>query len=227
MKWRGFSVEFAEALSALTRASTATEWRIRAVTVIPPLLFLAVVVFQPWFNPRLMFLDTIAAAETAERCCNVYFGIVSTSGIILWAATAAVCLFSAFILFARRSSAEKIVFAFMAGTLTGWLTLDDAFLLHERILPALGIPQNPILAFYVIWAAAYFTINRRLIMQNDFWILVMGAGGFAVSIWIDVSIQGGGQAVVLLEDAAKFFAIVCWSSFHTVSCARLVCETER
>lgn len=43
----------------------------------------------------------------------------------------------------------------MAGLLTAWLALDDAFLVHENIAPKLGIPQIADLLLIAAFAMAY------------------------------------------------------------------------
>lgn len=223
--WRGWPAEFADIKFALFRNYSAAEWRLRAITIVLPVLFLAAVLAQPWFNKRAMFMDTITAAQFTEPCCSVSFGFVSTTGIIIWVATSAICLFSALLLHKARASFDQTRFLLMAGVFTGWLALDDAFLMHERILPAAGINQNAILAFYVVFAAAYFAINRRQILKFDIWLLIMGAGGFALSIFVDAAVESRAPVFLYLEDSAKFFAICCWFSFHTASCMQLVNRT--
>ena len=136
--------------SAINRKTSRVDWCIRLATLILPGLFLGAVVAQPWVDAKWMFLDPLTAAELSSDCCHSHYGFVSTSGIILWAATAATSLFAAIILFVTRQPGRLILFPLLAGLLTGWLTLDDAFLLHETVLPAFGVPQNAVLAFYVM-----------------------------------------------------------------------------
>lgn len=221
-KWLGLRAELMSVLSALTRKSTRADWLIRAITLILPLLFLALVMMQPWYDRRLMFLDTITAAEFADMCCRPYYGFVSTSGIFLWIASAAICLFSAFLLYAKRISDWRFGFALMAGLFTGWLAFDDAFLVHERVMPSFGVPQNAVLLSYLIAAAVYFYLNRRLMLRLDFWLLVMGVGCFAASLAVDIVFHSVSPVFIFLEDGSKFFAIFCWFSFHVTGCARLL-----
>ena len=106
-----------------------------------------------------MFLDPLTAAELSGDCCHSYYGFVSTAGIILWAATAAVSLFSATLLFLKGAAGRVTMFPLLAGMLTAWIALDDAFMLHETVFPAFGVPQNGVIAFYVLLALAYFLTN--------------------------------------------------------------------
>ncbi len=204
------------------RSSTVTDWWIRALTFLLPVLFLSVVVFQPWVDPKWMFLDPLTAAELSGDCCHSHYGFVSTAGIILWASTAAISLFAAFQLVLAKSEFRLIAFPLMAGVLTGWVALDDAFLLHETVFPAFGIPQNAVISLYLILGAGYFALNLKNMLRSDFWILAMGASALALSVTVDVVFQSLNSNLVLLEDGAKFFGIFCWASFHITTFSKLV-----
>ena len=210
--------------SALTRKHTKTDWCIRFATLVLPALFLGAIVFQPWVDAKWMFLDPLTAAELSSDCCHSHYGFVSTSGIILWAATASISLFAAALLFIAGTVGQLIRFPLLAGLLTGWLTLDDAFLLHETVLPAFGVPQNAVIAFYVVLAFAYFAANWKYILKYDFWVLAMGAFALSISIAVDTIFHSLDSNLVLLEDSAKFFGIFCWTSFHVTTFTKILSE---
>lgn len=212
------------ALLLSRRQVSNDNWWIRLFTVLLPTMFLSAVVFQPWVDPKWMFLDPLTAAELSGDCCHSHYGFVSTAGVILWASTAAVALFTALVLIMMRTKTEIVFFPLLCGLLTGWIALDDAFLLHETVLPAFGVPQNAIIATYVMLALFYFAFNLRQIFKRDFWLLVMGAGALATSIAVDVIFHSLNPMLVLLEDSAKFFGIFCWASFHMTSFAALLKE---
>lgn len=209
-------------MAALKRSHSAVDWLIRTITFLLPVMFLSVVVFQPWVEPKWMFLDPLTAAELSGDCCHSHYGFVSTAGIILWAATAAISLFTAALLVAARKTIALVMFPLLAGLLTGWLTLDDAFLLHETVLPAFGIPQNLVIAAYVLLALIYFSVNWKLILKHDFWLLAMGASTLAISVLVDTVFHSLNPFLVLLEDSAKFFGIFCWASFHVTTFAKII-----
>ena len=209
-------------LSSIFRKQLAMDWLIRVVTVLLPALFLTAVVFQPWVDAKWMFLDPLTAAELSTDCCHSHYGFVSTAGVILWAVTAATSLLCAAVLAITRSPLKIVLFPLLAGLLTTWLTLDDAFLLHETVLPAFGVPQNGVLALYVLLAGAYFWTNWKNIFKYDFWILGMGAAALATSLAVDTIFHSLEASLVLLEDSAKFFGIFCWTSFHVTTFAKIL-----
>ncbi len=187
---------------------------VRVFTFSLPLLFLAVVLLQPWVEPKWMFLDTVTAAQYSGDCCHVYYGFISNLGIMIWTATGAVCLFVAALFGLVIKNRPMAWFALSAGVLTGWLALDDMFLLHEIVMPSLGIHQNAVLASYAVLALLYVFASWRVIMNADFWILFVGGGTLVVSIFIDTVFHSLAPVLVYAEDSAKFFGIFCWASFH-------------
>lgn len=212
--------------SALWPDAGLATWLIRIFTAVVPLAFLLVVSFQPWVEPKWMFLDPLTAAELSGDCCHTYYGFVSTLGLMLWALTSAICLFAAVLLLHRGASGAMLRFSISAGVLTGWLGLDDAFLVHETVLPSFGVPQNAVLAFYVSLAVAYVISNWRLLLSFDFWLLMMGGGALAASVLIDTVFHSLNPALVLLEDGAKFFGVCCWASFHVTTLARVLMHDD-
>lgn len=209
------------------KKSTSRDWWIRFSTFTLPILFLVAVIFQPWVDPKWMFLDPLTAAELSGDCCHSHFGFVSTAGVILWAATAAVSLFTASVLLTCGKRFQVAMFPLSAGMLTGWIALDDAFLLHETVLPAFGVSQNVVITIYILLALSYFSLNFTQILKHDFWLLAMGAYGLAVSVMVDVVFHSLNPTVVLLEDSAKFFGIFCWASFHITTFLALLSKHQQ
>ncbi len=207
---------FSKKLSSENISYKVLIW-IRLITFILPLILLSAVVFQPWVEPKWMFLDPLTAAELSEDCCHSYYGFVSNLGNIIWSATAAICIFAAVLMYLSGNSRQYLMFALSAGLLTGLLALDDTFMLHEVILPSFGIPQNVVLASYAIFALLHVFSSWRVIMSNDYWILLIGGGALFTSVFIDVVFHSLAPIIVYLEDSAKFFGIFCWASFHIVT----------
>ncbi len=210
-------------ISAIKRGSSRLDWRIRAVTLALPVALLSVVIVQPWVDAELMFFDPLTAAELTGES-HVYYGFVSMLGVMVWTITTAVCLFAAVLLGATGRLGPTFRFALLAGLLTGWLTLDDSFLVHEKVLPAIGVPQNLALAVIVALTVAYVVVSWRTILASDFWLLVVGAVAFAGSIGIDTVLHSVDPVFVQLEDSAKFVGIFCWASFHVTTLTRFVVQ---
>lgn len=207
--------------------STTTKNWIKGLTFVLPLGFLAVVLLQPWVEPKWMFLDPLTAAELSGDCCHTYYGFISNLGVMLWSATAAVCLFAGGLFLFCNHQRGVTLFALSAGVLTAWLALDDAFLVHEVVLPSLGIPQNAVLASYAALALIYILVSWRFILSSDYWVLLVGGAALALSMVVDTVFHSLAPALVHLEDGAKFFGIFCWTSFHISTCFDQLLRSQR
>lgn len=211
----------------LVRRASTVDWLVRAATFFLPVVFLAAVILQPWVEPKWMFLDPLTAAQLSGDCCHTHYGFVSMLGVMLWAMTAATGLFAAVHLLATGFGGAVFRFALTAGLFNGWMALDDAFLVHETVMPSLGVPQNAVLMAYAGLAAAYFVSNRKVMLAGDVWLLIMGGTALATSVAVDTLFHSLDPRLVLLEDSAKFFGIFCWTAFHISTLAKITIAGSR
>lgn len=214
-------------LSAIGRRQTRWDWGLRLFGLAVPTLFLAAVIMQPWEDPKWMFLDPLTAAQLSNDCCHTHYGFVSLLGVMLWVATAAAGLFTAIVLFLTSNRSAEFRFALTSGILTGWLALDDAFLLHETVGPAFGIPQNGLLGLYATLALAYVASSWRVILSYDFWLLGFAGSCLVVSLGVDVGFHSLDPMLVLVEDSAKFMGIFAWAVFHISTLVRILLTSQQ
>jgi hypothetical protein len=170
-------------------------------------------VAQDRVPPVALFADPLAAAASVEVCCKPYLGAVSAAGVLLWAASAAVCAFTALVL-ACSGRVGRAGLPLAAGTLTGLLAVDDLWMVHERLLPAQGVPEQAVLAFIVGCGALYLLAFRRRLLSFRWPMLAVACGAFAVSIGADALSSLPPSLHVLTEDGSKFVGIVAWFLFH-------------
>lgn len=196
----------------------------RWIAVVAPAVFVTGLYMQPYVEPRWLFLDTITSIELSGECCHVYYGMVSNLGIMAWTASAAICLFAAVVLMGRQDnvSRDRCLFALVAGLFTGWLTLDDAFLVHEKVFPALGLPQVAVLLAYAVLAFLFALFARRIVFQVDLVLFALAIGFLGGSVLIDHFHGGLTNQAIILEDGAKFIGICCWATFHAAAMARFL-----
>lgn len=96
----------------------------------------ALIYLKPSIDPEDLFRDITALTDTMP-----YLGFVSQLGSLLWMATTTSCLLVWFVLYKfNLGTLASRQFLLMAGLFTGYLTLDDMFLIHEGILPPLLSP---------------------------------------------------------------------------------------
>lgn len=143
---------------------------------------------------------------------SFYIGFLSQVGIFFWAASAAVCMFSAYVIPRRSDTTQLKSFLFVSGLLTLALAFDDVFLFHEVVFPHFGVPQNLVFAIYVGLTLFYLVSFRSIILKSEYVLLGMALSFFGVSMALDV-IGPNGIYPYLLEDGAKLVGLVGWSAY--------------
>ena len=146
-----------------------------------------------------------------------YVGFISNIGMLFWAFTAAICLFTSLI---RHHNYNRITSQFLlySGLLTLWLLLDDMFMLHDSFLPNhLMIPEKFVYLGYVIIVLAYLVKFRAEILCHEYATLLIAFCFFALSVLADLLMEQQGL-VFLFEDGFKLFGIVTWFIFFFRTC---------
>jgi hypothetical protein len=199
------------------------------IAVVPAATLFALLYAQPWVPMANLIRDPVSILNG-----RFYDGLVSNVGILLWCATAAICLFRGCELRLGRKVDGEARFLLSAGLFTLLVLVDDLFLAHEQILPDLaGVPEKAVLAAYLALLCGYLLINWRQIMRADVAILLLSLGFFAASILLDVLVPyhfhdtAIGQEVnrgVILEEAFKFVGIAAWTVFHLRAAWRSGCR---
>ena len=157
----------------------------------------------------------------------LYAGLLSQIGILLWAAAAAICLFSAAVLPKDERRRPLRQFFVASGLLTLLLGLDDAFQLHEALLPTLGVPdavmyvgiagrvvffgiaETALLVGYVGLVVLYLVRFGPFIRATDYVLLWIALLFFGISMALDV-LDPSGINPFLWEDGTKLVGIVSW-----------------
>lgn len=143
----------------------------------------------------------------------VHVGFLSQAGILMWAAAAGVSLAVAAVLGARGESGGLQRFFLAAGVLTLVLCLDDAFMLHDVVLPDhLGVPEEIVYAGYAGLMLLFLGVFYKRILTTHYLVLALAFAFFALSILADMR-ELPGLDPFLLEDGAKAIGIVSWLAY--------------
>lgn len=142
----------------------------------------------------------------------VYVGLLSQAGILLWAAAAAVSLMAAAVLSQQDGQEGHARFFLAGGLLSVLLCLDDAFLIHDSLLPSIGVGEKVVYLAYLIAILAFLFVFRTRILSTEFLILVAAFCFFALAIVGDLY---GIRPInrFLLEDGSKVVGIVAWLAY--------------
>ncbi len=205
-----------EELPALTRQFHALK-RLALLVYLPTLSMLAaltVISLVADIPLQRFFTDPVS-----EFGAPMYIGLVSNIGVVLWASGASACLLGALVLWGKPGNREQTRFLLSAALVTGLLTLDDLFLLHEEILPErLGIPEPAVMGLYAILLGWFIVRFRRSILGSDYLLLIAAGTFFAASVLVDLFVDGefllgdlAGRR--LIEDGLKLLGIVGWSTY--------------
>ncbi len=172
--------------------------------VVSAICITSVVIIHQYFGVpyEILTSDVTAAAEVRP-----YYGFFSQLGILLWTASAALCLYT-YVIMSNNSFKH---FFLISGLITGYLVIDDVFLLHESFFPYFGISQHFIFSSYGIGILIYLFKYRAIILKTNFVILGLALSCFAGSMIIDVFLRDATAIIQkLLEEGLKFTGILFW-----------------
>lgn len=145
----------------------------------------------------------------------IYLGIISNAGIILWAFSAAILLFTAILIWSNNSLINEMKFLLTAFILTLLLMIDDLLLFHELLFPKyLGIPQKFFFIFYFVYLIFYLFYFKTIHLQAKLVYLLIALLFFASSIFFDTMVKET-HLTNLLEDGSKLCGNFCWFFYHS------------
>ena len=158
---------------------------------------------------------------TALADLPFYAGALSTLGLLLWSATAAIC-FLTHSLLRSGTDAPLAQYIGFGGGLTLLLLLDDAYLLHEEVFPKyLGVPQLLVVVAYPVLGLLFAWTYRYVLARTYYLLFLLSLVAFAVSIGADFVMyrfvpETG--VLMLMEDGGKLIGIVGWTVYFGHTC---------
>jgi hypothetical protein len=161
-------------------------------------------------------IPALTRDATAVAGINPLVGILSTLGILVWSATAAVWLCSR-ILAKLSGNAADIRLASASGLLSVYLAADDGFQFHETLAPHyLHISEQIVLGALMMAILSYLAYFRTLLLAEPY-RLYWSLGLLGLSVCIDLLPAGTSQALgqweFFIEDGLKWAGIVGWFAF--------------
>jgi hypothetical protein len=202
---------------------------------LPSFLFIILV----WRISKVFGIDIYElTADPAEVVGKPpYVGLISNIGNLLWCATAAICIFSAFLTKLDRDGFRRwFTFLLSSGVLTTFLLLDDMFQLHEYyhiiFFGSDNFPlkdralQNLFEAFYFIVYFGCFTFYlayySKLIKCTEYLFLTLAFFFFGLSVVIDIITPESMPMHDLTEDSFKLLGIISWSAYLSKTCSLVI-----
>jgi len=142
-----------------------------------------------------------------------YIGMLSNWGVILWTATAVICLFSAVLLKQQKAPHATRRFLVASGIFSLLLGIDDLYMLHDRLLPRMfHVPELLFYLLYFLAFAAYLAYFIPQILKYDYLLFLAAFLFFVFSRQIFIRIPYFSQFNTT-GDMLKYFGIVFWLTF--------------
>ncbi|MCX6055320.1 MAG: hypothetical protein NTZ74_10480 [Chloroflexi bacterium] len=186
------------------------------------ILVFVVIGVLSWVVPNVRILDLIGDMAATGHL-PIYTGFISQIGLFLWSATVAVCFVTVLVLIKRGSAPEgSLQFLSFAGFLTSYLLVDDAFMVHDELFPAIfgSIGENVLYFILMILILTFLYFNRKEIFSHDYSLLFLALILFGFSMFFDMipfrfytNFYYLLRIEPLFEDGAKFMAILTWLFF--------------
>lgn len=156
----------------------------------------------PVLSGRVPDVGYLTRDPTAIAGVPWWVGAVSRLTNLGWVAAAVANLLAARVVAPARSRPLLLL-----GGLCAALAIDDTMLVHEGILPRLGVPEVLLLAVYALLglmtAALWFWSTWGDAVQAAF---LAGAVMLALSVAVDLA----RKEMFLLEDGAKLIGVLAW-----------------
>ena len=166
-------------------------------------------------------LDHAVDDPSATTGAHPLTGVLSNLGVLLWWTGATAALLTSFVLRRAHREATLSRYLLIGGLLTGYLALDDLFLIHDSWITPTPLPQ-PLFLGVLVLGFAWYLVSYRLVLGSTEWRLVAVAGFlFGASLAVDVVSDLGlylqaweaTPATTFVEDSLKWLALVAWTTY--------------
>lgn len=151
--------------------------------------------------------------EMIDKVAPGHFGLVSNLTIAFWLiGGSAACVVAAALWSPDPGRRESAMFMGTMGLAGLWLGWDDAYVMHEQVLPEhLGVGQSTISAAYGVGLLALLARFRRQLPGRYASLLGGALLAMAASEIVDQFATNGSHNV--LEESLKFVGVYFWAAF--------------
>jgi hypothetical protein len=177
-----------------------------------------VVAVAVWAMAALAFFGVLHVLDTLDLSVSkitrdtavvadmpYWTGALSTLGLLAWAAAATACLIAGTTLRVVGGQPQQAGYLLALGALTLMLLMDDAYLVHEVVVPRyFGVPEEATLGLYLVAAAGVAYRWRRAILAGRPLLLGLSTVCLVGSYQLDVGIIHGN---LIFEDFLKYVGI--------------------
>ena len=184
--------------------------------ILPSIIILAFIAIMNLFFgvPVTALMRDVAAIAKI----NPFYGVISELGLYLWCATGAICIFAS-VLIGKKQRNKAASFLCYSGFLAFYLMIDDAFLLHEHVLPKyLNITEIFVYCILGSTVICYLIIYRDFILKTtNYMLLVFALILLSLSVFFDtigLYFFPTSQLQFFVEDGCKWLGIATYCSYY-------------
>jgi hypothetical protein len=177
-----------------SRSAIATKLAWCALAPLAVLVLVYVPIWATGIETDQVTRDPVGIAELPA-----YSGALSLAGTMLWAVMVGACVVTALVLRRMARGRDDVAFFASSALLLSLLAIDDAYQLHENVLPYdAGIPQPVTYFDYAVVAVGWAWVFRDRLLRSDVVLLACAAALLAASVVVDELLASW------LEDYFKF-----------------------
>ncbi|MEA5543132.1 hypothetical protein VB834_29300 [Limnoraphis robusta Tam1] len=172
----------------------------------------------------------------ADKNTPPYTGLISNLGVLVLCCSAAVCLFTFFLLQPTTGQAKKTKNCLgYFGLISAWMMIDDFFMLHDEVMPLyLGIPEKLVILLTLTWVFFHVVYFRTIILTStNFKLLGLAFLFLGFSLFIDILpgevdyVGNESNLFFLLEDGSKLMGIATWCFYLFSTCSQQILLSQR
>ena len=168
--------------------------------IAPAFIIIAIAGYQPFVPIDELLRDPYAVAWNNSAKYKLHYGALSTAGLFVWAAAAAVCLFGS-ALFRKTGDTNRALVFLACGLFTSYLLADDAFMIHEVVVPHFGGDEKIVKLMIAATAAmiglkilAFFLFGKLFTVDSgNFLARFQRCSGLDLSRLHQLADSGGGR----------------------------------
>lgn len=210
--------------------------RILIISIYIPIFLMFILVgVVTEISPNLSIQDLTRDVAALGRL-PFYWGSISQLGILFWSAIVTLC-FSTYFILKKISPHQKesLKFLLYSGLLITYLTLDDTYMLHEDFFPdyVRFIPEKAAILLLGFAIVLFLYFNFAEILRNEYGLMLLGLFFFGISVGLDLIPDRileyryvFEKLELILEDGAKFTAIVTWLVFYARYCHQQISKVS-
>ena len=144
-------------------------------------------------------------------------GFLSNIGAFVWCASLSAIVLTIFVI-RHDVSGTRISFLYSSALITGWILLDDFFMVHEWWFRFLGIREIYAFIGLAVAIVSYIVIFSRIILKTHYVLFLLALAFLFLSLAVDFAGQYGlipntGRWYHIFEDGPKWIGACFWAAY--------------